>query len=82
MITWYSRAPITPAITTHTMMSLSCFAGWPRRTQRTSDTLTAINTPMASISPYMCSGSGPRWTMLSLGLGMKPRGGAGITAQL
>ena len=50
----------------------------PCAVQRVSATLAATSTPIASISPYACSGSGPMCTMPCCGLGMNATGTAAM----
>ena len=71
------RAPTTPAITTGTTIAPNSLGSRPVRAQRDSATLVATSTPIASIKPYACNGSGPMFTMPCFGLGMN----ATVTAQ-
>jgi hypothetical protein len=69
VITWYSRAPISPAGTAQKAMAYTSSGLPPRAFQRYRPSSTAATTPSAIIRPYMCNG--PSW--LDPGLGMEAR---------
>src|SRR5689334_12454522 len=87
-MTWYRRAPMIPPMTAQnaTLSNASArvldsaSSPEPLRTYRVRPTRAATRTPRAIIRPYMWSGTGPRCSTPSDGLGIDARVPAGSTS--
>ena len=71
VITWYSRAPTTPAGTATIAIADMSSGLPPAATHRLFASHTAATTPSAIIRPYARSCSPPMWIAFELGLGME-----------